>query len=190
MRVGADHWLEGVRRKPSADIGGKLLRPLYGVIHYTGGQSLAGAETTLTADDDKYVSSHLLVARDGDVRQLVQFSRVAYHAGKSSWEGYKNLNTIAFGVELVNPGWFRAGLPVEWPLFRSTHKNGGPVREWYTYPPEQIDSLCAIVVALRDRYGVRKWVGHDHISPGRKWDPGPAFPWARIAALGVTCPAR
>jgi N-acetylmuramoyl-L-alanine amidase len=184
-------WLDGVKRHIAADMGGQLERIDFGVVHYTAGASLAGAEQTLTAKDDSYVSAHLVIARDGDMRQCVSFDRVAYHAGVSEWHGHRNLNTCSVGIELVNPGWYRAGFAAEWPILRTTHRNGGPVRDWYLYPPAQIDALCEVILALKSDYGLREWVGHDHIAPARKFDPGPAFPWARVEALpGIICPSR
>lgn len=182
-------WLAGVKRHLASDIGGPL-KPDIGVIHYTAGASMSGAEQTLTAKDDSYVSAHLVIARDGDLRQLVPFDRIAYHAGVSEWQGRKSLNQFAIGIELVNPGWYRAGFSAEWPVLTAAHRNGGPVRDWYLYPREQIDTLCEVILALKSAYGIAQWVGHDHIAPQRKWDPGPALPWSRISALGVTCPIR
>ena len=50
---------------------------------------------------------------------------------------------------------------------------------------------CEVILALKSAYGIAQWVGHDHIAPGRKNDPGPGFSWARIAQLhGVTCPVK
>lgn len=191
MRVRSDNWLVGVRRKLASDMGGKLVAREYGVIHYTGGVSLNGAQATLTAQDATFVSAHVALGRDGETRQFVPFDRIAYHAGVSSWNGHTGLNTRALGVELVNPGYYRAGLPAEWPIARAAHRNGGSSRDWYLYPDVQIDALIALIVALRDGIGLRKWVGHDHISPGRKLDPGPVFPWEKIASIpGILAPKR
>ena len=184
-------WLLGVRRKPAADMGGKLLRIEYGVVHWTGGVGFNGAEGTLTAKDDKYVSAHMLFGRAGEMAQLVPFSRVAYHAGVSSWEGKTGLNTCSIGCELVNPGYYRAGMPVEWPMRQLRHRNGGELLDFYEYPEPQLAALERFMILMRDEIGLRKWVGHDHIAPGRKPDPGPAFPWGRFAAIpGILCPKK
>lgn len=190
MNVGEDHWLVGPARKPAADVGGRMSGPALGLVHYTAGSTLTGAESTLLAKDDTYVSAHVGIARDGTVRQYVPFDRVAYHAGVSKWGERTGLNACAIGIELVNPGWYRAGFSVEWPVLTATHRNGGPRRDWYLYPPEQIDALLRVMDALRTRYRLTEWVGHDHVSPLRKWDPGPAFPWSRVRAAGYTAPER
>ena len=38
---------------------------------------------------------------------------------------------------------------------------------------------------LANHYGLRDVVGHDDIAPGRKQDPGPAFPMASVRARVV-----
>ena len=34
------------------------------------------------------------------------------------------------------------------------------------------------------KWSVREVVGHEHIAPGRKFDPGAGFDWARLIAIG------
>lgn len=55
------------------------------------------------------VSCHYYVCRDATVYQLVDDSRVAYHAGYSVWRGRAYLNEWALGIELEH----RAGQ--DWP---------------------------------------------------------------------------
>ena len=50
------------------------------------------------------VSSHFLINQNGKVYRLVQDNRIAWHAGKSCWGKYKNLNKNSIGIELVNKG--------------------------------------------------------------------------------------
>ena len=49
-------------------------------------------------------SCHLLVNQNGKVYRLVQDNRIAWHAGKSCWGKYKNLNKNSIGIALVNKG--------------------------------------------------------------------------------------
>ena len=51
---------------------------------------------------EKYskVSSHLLVERDGSVFKFVDFSKKAWHAGMSEFEGKQECNDFSIGVEL------------------------------------------------------------------------------------------
>ena len=54
------------------------------VLHYTGMADAASAIARLT-DPEAKVSSHYLVAEDGQVMRLVPEDRRAWHAGQSRW---------------------------------------------------------------------------------------------------------
>ena len=73
------------------------------VIHYTGMQSERESIKRLCNPKSK-VSSHYLISQNGKVYQLVMDNRIAWHAGKSCWGKYKNLNKNSIGIEMVNKG--------------------------------------------------------------------------------------
>ena len=73
------------------------------VFHYTGMQSERESIKKLCNPSSK-VSSHYLINRSGKIFSLVQDRHVAWHAGKSCWGRYKNLNESSIGIELVNKG--------------------------------------------------------------------------------------
>ena len=73
------------------------------VIHYTGMQSERESVSRLCNPKSK-VSSHFVISQNGRVYRLVQDSQIAWHAGKSCWGKYKNLNKNSIGIELVNEG--------------------------------------------------------------------------------------
>ena len=73
------------------------------IIHYTGMQSERESIIRLCNPESK-VSSHFLIGQNGKVYQLVKNYHVAWHAGKSCWGKYKNLNKNSIGIELVNKG--------------------------------------------------------------------------------------
>ena len=50
------------------------------------------------------VSCHYLVNRKGEVIQMVKDKNIAWHAGKSKWKKFKDLNNFSIGIELVNRG--------------------------------------------------------------------------------------
>ena len=54
--------------------------------------------------------------------------------------------------------------------------------------PSSSHTVGAMRAAAR-RYGVAEAVGHEHVAPGRKHDPGPGFDW-RALALGLGWPRR
>lgn len=175
------HKLVGVPFKAAADHGARLIMPSLVLVHYTAGPSMAGAESTLTAKDENYVSAHLLIDREGTTEQLVSFDTQAYHAGLSTWNGRTHCNAFSIGIELVNPGYARPEIFTDWPTKQARHKSGGPVRDWYTYPDAQINVLNETIAALFSAYAsLLSVVGHDDVSPGRKLDPGPVFPWEQV----------
>jgi N-acetylmuramoyl-L-alanine amidase len=73
------------------------------VIHYTGMQSESESLARLCNLKSK-VSAHFLITRKGQIYRLVSENRIAWHAGKSCWGKYKNLNKNSIGIELVNKG--------------------------------------------------------------------------------------
>ena len=109
-------------------------------------------------DAKSKVSSHFLINQNGTVYRLVQDSRVAWHAGKSCWGKYKNLNKNSIGIELVNKG----------------HQFG-----YTNFRKKQLSSLVKICNSLIKKYKIKKKniVGHSDIAPLRKIDPGEKFPW-------------
>ena len=73
------------------------------IIHYTGMQSEIESIDRLK-DKKCKVSCHYLINRKGHVIQMVKDKNVAWHAGRSKWKKYVNLNNVSLGIELVNRG--------------------------------------------------------------------------------------
>ena len=73
------------------------------VIHYTGMQSKIESIKRLSSIRHK-VSCHYLIDRKGKVIKMVEEKRVAWHAGKSKWKNFSNLNENSIGIELINKG--------------------------------------------------------------------------------------
>ena len=104
------------------------------------------------------VSAHFFIRRQGRTVQFVSCEQRAWHAGSSSWRGRNNCNDWSVGIELE-------GL------------EGG------TFEPAQYRQLARLLAALCRRYPVAEAVGHEHIAPGRKADPGAGFDWLRLRRL-------
>lgn len=195
-RVEPDGWLASVDRRPSPDHGGAI-SPRFVVVHYTGSGSAAGSVDWLSRADEVCVSAHVVVGRDGDVTQLLPFTTRAYHAGKSAWRDVIGLNSCGVGVELVNWG----PLTRDGQALRSStgrvvdradasyllHRAHTEHRWWQRYTQQQLDAAALVVASVASTYQIEEVVGHDDVSPGRKIDPGPAFPWgaflARVSSL-------
>lgn len=180
-----------VPQKPSPNRGG-VIKPTLLVMHYTAGQSAAGAISWLCNPAAK-ASAHLVLDQAGAVTQLVPFNISAWHAGQSSWKGKRLCNGFSIGIEMVNPGFLTkradgkfydvAGKVVPpSSVMMARHKNGGPELPWMVYPKEQLEVAAEIVVAITQAYGIKEIVGHEDIAPGRKTDPGPAFPMATLVS--------
>lgn len=97
-------------------------------------------------------------------------SQRAWHAGESQWDGRTWLNSSSLGIEIVNPG----------------YTDGPTGRVWYPYSEAQVSALITLLKDIRSRYRIdpRNYVGHSDIAPSRKLDPGPLFPWRRLAQEG------
>ena len=138
------------------------------ILHFTG-EPWESSLKILTQDN---VSSHYLV-RDNPVRiyQLVPEDRRAYHAGESSWKGQTLLNAASIGIEIQNLG--------------DTKGPSGIV--YHEYPKAQIDAVIELVKWIVARHEIRpdRILGHSDIAPQRKVDPGPTFPWKRLADEGI-----
>lgn len=102
------------------------------------------------------VSAHFVIRRGGRIEQYVDCRRRAWHAGRSSWRGVDNCNDHSIGIELE-------GL------------------EGLTFEPAQYAALQRLIRRLAGRYPIGEVVGHEHVAPGRKLDPGPGFEWRRLA---------
>lgn len=139
------------------------------IVHYTS----ASLERSLQLLTHGEVSSHYLIGDDkgGTVYKLMDENQRAWHAGESQWQGRTWLNSSSIGIEIVNPG------------FKDTPTG----RLWYPYSEAQIQSLIALLKDISKRNGIspRHIIGHSDIAPLRKLDPGPLFPWKRLAAEGL-----
>ena len=135
------------------------------IIHYTGMQSEIESVNRLK-DPTSKVSCHYLINRKGVVIQMVRERNVAWHAGKSKWGNYRNLNNNSIGIELVNRG----------------HSLG-----YQKFTSLQINSLIKLCKNIKKRYKIREenFLGHSDIAPLRKIDPGEKFPWKKLSFHGL-----
>lgn len=144
------------------------------VMHYTGGDDVAAAKT-LTGN---HVSVHYMVPEQTGifggqpvVMQLAEEHERAWHAGISNWKGRDNLNDTSVGIEMVNAGF--------------TQTASGML--WHPFSESQVAQVIVLAkdIVARNNIAPTDVVGHSDIAPGRKMDPGPFFPWKRLADAGV-----
>ncbi|MBX2807288.1 MAG: 1,6-anhydro-N-acetylmuramyl-L-alanine amidase AmpD [Cellvibrionaceae bacterium] len=123
----------------------------------------------LNPDDHPYfktmahlkVSAHMLITREGELVQFVNFNRRAWHAGVSCFQARTACNDFSIGIELEGA-------------------------DHIPYSDAQYRQLAALTQVMMQAYPAitpQTIVGHSDIAPGRKTDPGPAFQWPYFFAL-------
>lgn len=193
-----ENQLVGVEQIDSPNKGGALVAPRRQLLvaHYTAGPSLAGTLKRFS-DPKSQVSAHLIIDRNGTIVQAVPFNRIAWHAGVSSWKKLKGLNGYSIGIEMVNAGWLKpsqGGNFYTWWGAKIEDSNdiievdpSAPAsfgrRFWHAFPEAQIGAFTDVAHLLVDTYELAEILGHSDIAPGRKTDPGPAFPIENIRSL-------
>lgn len=98
------------------------------------------------------VSSHFYIQRQGELWQFVSCDQRAWHAGVSNYLGRSNCNDHSIGIELEG---------LEGDFFEGS----------------QYDTLTSLCAAIMQHYPATHIAGHEHIAPGRKFDPGAGFKW-------------
>lgn len=148
---------------PSPNFGPRRdgLTPSLIVIHYTAMDSAEAALHRL-CDPAVEVSAHYLIGGDGTLWQMVAEEHRAWHAGAGEWCGVDDINSRSIGIELDN---------------RGSHPFSEP----------QMACLEALLVGIMKRWAIPPAgvIGHSDMAPGRKFDPGPHFDWARLERLGL-----
>ncbi|MGM0376328.1 MAG: N-acetylmuramoyl-L-alanine amidase [Bacteroidota bacterium] len=155
------------------------------VIHYTAGSSLRSSVNWLKNPRAK-ASAHLVVGRTGNIVQLVPFNIKAWHAGQSRWKNRTGLNHYSIGIEIDNAGMLEKRADGYYTYFGkridnsqavlATHKHQNTETPWEAFTQKQLETVEMLCMELKEQYNIREITGHDDIAPGRKTDPGPAFP--------------
>lgn len=114
----------------------------------------------IDALDSHKVASHYLIARSGDVWLLVEELQRAWHAGESimPFDGRRAVNDFSIGIELI-------GLADS------------------DFTVKQYQALAQLAWGLLERFPISSIVGHEHIAPLRKTDPGRGFDWGKLREL-------
>lgn len=159
-----------VRQKPVAQFNdrpeGSVVSTL--VVHSMYADEHPGEELALAAClrqlEEKNVSAHYVISREGEIWQLVDEAKRAWHAGESrlpeTLGGAAGLNDFSIGVELV-------------------------ADETSSFTEEEYQALSWLTLGLLDRHPIRIVAGHDIVArpPGRKTDPGPGFDWEKFRTM-------
>ncbi len=143
--------------------GGKPISIL--LLHYTGMES-AGKACDWLCREESQVSCHYLVDEQGDITQMVDESKRAWHAGVSSWLGEEDINSASIGIEIQNKG----------------HTLG-----YHHFHEKQMHAVVALSkdILARNNIEGRYVLAHSDVAPGRKVDPGEKFNWQNLYEQGV-----
>jgi N-acetylmuramoyl-L-alanine amidase len=149
------------------------------IIHHTGStggkiNSLNGTIRWFKPDPprtDKKVSAQYVIGRkEGELIQMVKDEHRAYHAGESQWtidgKVRKWLNSRSIGIEL---------------------QGDGNLFEYTEFQYEATIWLCKEKMK-EFNIPVELIQGHEHVSPGRKVDPGTNFDWKYFRSALVEKP--
>lgn len=184
-----NHRLVGVPFEQAEKVG-KVITPTIIVVHDTASSLVKYAAANYLRKNDRGVSVHLVVERDGTPQQQVDFNRQANHAGQSIYNGREFCNGFSIGIEIVNPGIMTKGPTPdvaisygkeynrkEYDIHEAKALPNGGMGIWMNYTPEQIATVKNLVAALVKEYpSIKDVVPHWFISPGRKVDTNPLFP--------------
>lgn len=169
--------------------GRRLEQPTVIVLHYTADESFNGAVTWL-CDPQAKASAHFVVGRTGEVAQLASVESVTWHAGKSSWNGRRGVNSYSIGIELVNLGPLlekttripsfvsvAGGKPVPASdVYCGKHLTAAscPYEHWQQYTAEQIEKTRQLIAQVRAEYpSITEVIAHSDVA--HKIDVGPAL---------------
>jgi N-acetylmuramoyl-L-alanine amidase len=201
-----NHWLKAdnntekivISETPNAR---DVIDPDYLIIHYTAGDTAKAAIDWFmnTSSNPDKIAAHIVLDLDGTITQLVPFNRRANHAGSSTWDGIDNFNHHSIGIEIVNPGFCEKLADGSYKrkvtatksqaylktrskdILETKHKHkfwtANDNNHWFKFPPAQLAALYKLSKTLIQHYQLIQVLGHDDISPLRKPDPGPCFPW-------------
>ena len=170
------------------------MKPRILVVHDTASPLNSSGPISWLTNPQAGASAHFVVGREGDITQLVPCDVKAWHAGKSSYYGERNVNNFSVGIENVNPGmmtrkegnsvYFGSSATTKYDIDKYGIKEIDPEYAgkawWMAYTEEQIAINIMIGRALKAAYGITDVVPHWFISPGRKVDTNPQFPLEQV----------
>ncbi|MEM1207115.1 MAG: N-acetylmuramoyl-L-alanine amidase [Acidobacteriota bacterium] len=171
-------------------------RPVAVTWHWTATATLAECNALLGGDDAAFkgrASAHYAVGRtfDEGIARYVDLGDRSWHAGKHQtlrFDGRpyagpddKGART-SIGVETVNLGYARDGVPAAEDWIRAHTVDGQRAMLVQPWTDEQVEMMIAVgreILARWPHLGPRCHHGHHDLCPGYKVDPA-GFPFARV----------
>ena len=161
------------------------------VMHYT---AIDYEKSMRVLVDEGGLSAHYLLPESNDpsypdeelkIIQLVDEHDRAWHAGRSYWQGRKDLNDQSIGIEIVN-------VPTcHYPEIKSDVHIENETSKLCIFPDYDAKQMALLIELSKDilarnpDIGPTQVVGHSDIAPTRKNDPGPRFPWYQLYQAGI-----
>jgi len=168
----------------------KIMKPEILIVHYAVTDTLNALVSSQL--HTKFFAHFCIDGVNGryQVTQMLPCNIAGSHAGESSYKGRGACNAFSVGIEISNPGplikqtdgSLKTTYGKKWPVtdaVEAKHAGGFAPKNWTywaKYSTEEINIVADIGRALLEKYKIIDVVGHDFVSPGRKFDPGPAFP--------------
>jgi N-acetylmuramoyl-L-alanine amidase len=138
--------------------GARPMPPQVIVLHHTGSAASAQNQIDYLRKNDRGVSIHCIIAKDGRRTRMVDDERIAYHCGYSvvGSLGNRKPNDMSLGIEIMNSGSKSVPDP---------------------YSHEQVDSVAEQVALWLKKFpSVQMITPHAGIDTQGKYDPH-QFPW-------------
>lgn len=137
-----------------------IRKPNFVIIHFTAQDSVQQTLKTFTVTSTQ-TSAHYVIAKNGKVFHMVNDYLRANHAGLGKWGSVTDMNSCSIGIEIDN----------------NSHE---------PFTDQQINSLLILLAQLKKTYNIPQanFIGHQDFAPKRKPDPGPLFPWQKLAQHG------
>ena len=186
-----DGFVQGIAKKTLKHIG-SAQAPTLLVIHYSVTNTVAQAVSAL---NERGLSYHVLIEKDGKAFQTRPFTQTALHPGLSNWKAdagvdfgasvMKNsigicLMNMGFDVKSVLAGNIGAGKLIYNP-------NDPSMQRWERFPAAQVATCTSIAKEIIKAFPISEVVGHHDVAIMGKFDPGPLFDLTALNAL-ITAP--
>lgn len=170
----------------SPNHGGALVAPTLIVMNNTGARAFAAAREWYL-NRKSSASTHFLIDRMGFTESIVPTNLVAWHAGRSEYEGRTGVNAFSLSITLVNVGPVQSdytavatGEPlVEEDIVTSFHRlSDCQFTLWQSYPDAQIQACARLIRQLAKQHpSLVEVVDHSDVAGFRhQWACGPALP--------------
>ena len=168
-------------RPTSATVDGILIHAMGQKIKFkaSDGRHLIQPASVFLRDSDQTIgaplSAHMLCRPSGELVRLVADARVAYHAGKSAWQGRTRLNNTFLGIEVLVPGTHDYG------SFLKAIKTPWPTDAQYEAVAEQCYKWQRKFQIPGERILAHSAVSGASIRQPPKQDPGDGWEWNRFS---------